>query len=76
MALIRELLKPEDRANAWPAIQGCYAAQLSDAALRWLINGGVITEDQRRRGRGAILAASAIGWSNAITDRERHRVSG
>jgi hypothetical protein len=59
-ALIREMLKPEDRANAWPVIQGCYAAQLSDAALRWLINGGVITEDQR--GDAAAILRSISDW--------------
>ena len=36
-AIARGLLKPEDRAEAWPVIQACYAAQLSDAALDWLI---------------------------------------
>jgi hypothetical protein len=28
-------------------IQACYAAQLSDAALDWLVNGGVIGHEQR-----------------------------
>jgi hypothetical protein len=59
-ALIRELLKPEDRANAWPVIQGCYAAQLSDAASRWLINGGVITQDQR--GDAAAILRRISDW--------------
>jgi hypothetical protein len=35
-------------------IQGCYAAQLSEAALEWLINGGVITHEQRGDA-GAVL---------------------
>jgi hypothetical protein len=35
-AIARELLAAEDRAEPWPVIQGCYAAQLSDAALDWL----------------------------------------
>lgn len=46
-AIARDLLKPENRAEAWPVIQACYAAQLSDAALDWLISGGVITREQR-----------------------------
>jgi hypothetical protein len=32
-AIARGLLAAEDRAEAWSVIQGCYAAQLSDAAL-------------------------------------------
>ena len=46
-AIARGLLKTQDRAEAWPVIQGCYAAQLSDAALDWLVNGEMITQDQR-----------------------------
>ena len=72
-ALIRELLKPEDRANAWPAIQGCYAAQLSDAALRWLINGGVITEDQR--GDAAAILRSISDWQRAAARAATRRRS-
>ena len=33
-AVARGLLKPEDRAEAWPVIQGAYAAKLSDKALK------------------------------------------
>ena len=46
-AIGRRLLAAEDRAKSWPVIQACYAAQLSDAALAWLVNGGVVTHEQR-----------------------------
>jgi hypothetical protein len=46
-AIARGLLAAEDRTKPWHVIQGCYAAQLSDAALEWLVNGGVITHEQR-----------------------------
>jgi hypothetical protein len=50
-AVVRGFLKPEETTQAWSVIQSVYAAQLSDralnAALEWLIKGGVITEDQR-----------------------------
>ena len=53
-AIARGLLAADDRAEPWPVIQGCYAAQLSDAALYRLVNGGVITHEQRGDA-GAIL---------------------
>ena len=53
-AIARGLLAEEDRAKPWPVIQGCYAAQLSDVAIAWLIKGGVITHAQRGDA-GAIL---------------------
>jgi hypothetical protein len=53
-AIARGLLAAEDRAEPWPVIQGCYAAQLSHAALAWLLNGGLITPEQRGDA-GAIL---------------------
>jgi hypothetical protein len=59
-AISRHLLRVEDRANAWLAIQGCYAAQLSDAALDWLINGGVITHEQR--GDAAAILRNISDW--------------
>jgi hypothetical protein len=46
-AIARRFLKQEDRAKPWPVIQGCYAAQLSDAVLDWLVNGQLITREQR-----------------------------
>ncbi len=46
-ASARGLLAPEERAKPWTVIQACYAAQLSAAALDWLISDGVITRDQR-----------------------------
>jgi hypothetical protein len=72
-AIARGLLAAEDRAKPWPVIQGCYAAQLSDAALDWLVNGGVIAHEQRgdagailrsiNKTRGRFFAVSIIGWS-------------
>jgi hypothetical protein len=59
-ALTRGLLAPEDRANPWPVVQGCYSAFLSDAALEWLIKGGVITEDQR--GDAAAILRRSSDW--------------
>jgi hypothetical protein len=59
-AISRHLLRVEDRAKAWPAIQGCYAAQLSDAALDWLVNGGVITHEQR--GDAAAILRNISDW--------------
>jgi hypothetical protein len=53
-------LRVEDRAKAWPAIQGCYAAQLSDAALNWLVNGGVITHEQS--GDAATILRNISDW--------------
>jgi hypothetical protein len=53
-AIARGLLAAEDRGKPWQVIQGCYAAQLSDAALDWLVNGGVIAHEQRNDA-GAIL---------------------
>jgi len=46
-AIARGLLSPEYRAEPWPVLQGCYASFLGDKALDWLINGGVITPEQR-----------------------------
>jgi hypothetical protein len=53
-AVARGLLPAQDRTKPWSVIQACYAAQLSDAALDWLVNGGVITPEQRGDA-GAIL---------------------
>ena len=46
-AVTRGLLAAQDRAAPWSVVQSCYAAQLSDAALEWLINSGVIKREQR-----------------------------
>ena len=43
-AIARGLLAAEDRAEP---CQACYAALLSDAALDWLANGGLIIDEQR-----------------------------
>ena len=59
-AVARGLLAAEDRAEPWPVIQGCYAAQLSDAALAWLVNGGVITREQR--GDAVLILRSISNW--------------
>ena len=53
-AVARGLLASEERAEPWAVIQGCYASQLSDAALDRLVNAGVITHEQRGNA-GAIL---------------------
>ena len=59
-ALARGLLKPEDRADWWAVVQACYAAQLSDVALDWLTNGGVITREQR--GDAVAILHSISNW--------------
>ena len=41
------MLAVENRAEPWPVIEGCHAAQLSDAALAWLVKGKVIAHEQR-----------------------------
>ena len=46
-AIARGLLKPEGRTKPLSVIQACYAAQLADGALDRLINGGLITQEQR-----------------------------
>jgi hypothetical protein len=59
-AIARGLVMAEDRAKPWPVIQGCYAAQISDAALNWLVGGGVITHEQR--GDAAAILRSISKW--------------
>ncbi len=46
-AVARGLLKPENRDKAWAVIEACYASQLSDAALDWLVCNEVIKGEQR-----------------------------
>jgi hypothetical protein len=46
-AVARGLLPAQGRAEPWSVIQSCYAAQISDAALEWLIKAGVIKREQR-----------------------------
>jgi hypothetical protein len=53
-AIVRGLLRQEDRAEPWPVIQAWFAAFLSDTVLNWLIDNGVITREQRGDA-GAIL---------------------
>jgi hypothetical protein len=40
-------LAPLDRARPWTVIQACYASWLSESAMQWLIENGLITDDQR-----------------------------
>jgi hypothetical protein len=59
-AVARGFLEPEEPTQAWSVIQGVYAAQLSDRALDWLTDGGVITEDQR--GKAAAILRCISDW--------------
>jgi len=59
-ARARGLLPPQERTKAWKVIQSCYAAQLSDAVLDWLINRGVITREQR--GDAVAILRSISDW--------------
>jgi hypothetical protein len=46
-AVARGFLKPEDSTQAWSVIQSVYATLLSERALNWLTDNGVITTEQR-----------------------------
>jgi hypothetical protein len=59
-AIARGLLKPEDRAKSWPVLQACYATQLADGVMDWLINSGVITHEQR--GDAASILRAISNW--------------
>jgi hypothetical protein len=59
-AVARGLLAEEDRVEPWPVVQSCYAAQLSDAALEWLISRGVIKREQR--GDAAAILRGISRW--------------
>ena len=59
-AIARGMLKPEESAKPWPVIQACYASQLSEAALDWLINGGVITRE--RHADAAAILRNISDW--------------
>jgi hypothetical protein len=54
------LLAAQDRAEPWSVIQSCYAAQLSEAALEWLIKAGVIKPEQR--GDAAAILRGISKW--------------
>jgi hypothetical protein len=80
-AIARRLLAAEDRAEPWPVIQGCYAAQLSDSALNWLIKGGGNHARAARRRRGnhprhqhVARALNCLKTSNALRLRSKERV--
>jgi hypothetical protein len=57
-AISRGLLKPEDRASAWVALQAAFASMLSDRALDWLVRNDVIRSDQRADAAGILRRIS------------------
>jgi hypothetical protein len=59
-AIARGLLKPEDRAEPWTVIQACYACLLSDNALDWLTDRGVIRQEQC--GDAAAILRGISAW--------------
>jgi hypothetical protein len=59
-AIARGLLKRDASTEPWAMIQGAYSSQLSDAALDWLVNGGVIAREQG--GDAAAILRSISGW--------------
>jgi hypothetical protein len=61
----RGLLAPEECAKPWTVIQACHAAQLSDAALDWLIGKEILTREQRGDA-GAILRAIGAWLERAL----------
>jgi len=64
-AIARRLLSPQDRNDAWAVLQAGYASMLSDKALDWLINGGVITREQR--GDAAAILRCISDWLEHAT---------
>jgi hypothetical protein len=46
-AIARGFLNPKDSNLAWSVIDSVYRTQLSDRALSWLTDNGVITPEQR-----------------------------
>jgi hypothetical protein len=46
-AVARGLLAAKDQGEPWSVVQSCYAAQLSDPTLEWLIASGLINREQR-----------------------------
>jgi hypothetical protein len=69
-AIARGLLAVENRAEPWPVIEGCYAAQLSDAALARLIKGGVIAHEQR--GDAVAILRSISKWLERAGSLDSH----
>ena len=59
-AIARGLLMPEARAEPWPVLQACYAAQLTDGVLDWLISDGVIAREHR--GDAAAILRGISDW--------------
>ena len=70
-AIARGLLKRDASTEPWALIQGVYSSQLSDAALDWLVNGGVIAREQR--GDAGAIFRSISKWLErarpCVTDR-------
>ena len=64
-AVVRGLLASEERAEPWSVIQGCYASQLSDAALDRLVNDGIITHEQR--GDAGAILRNISRWLGALS---------
>jgi hypothetical protein len=56
----RGLLKSEASAEPWSVIECAYASQLSDAAINWLVNNGVIARDQA--GDAAVILRAISKW--------------
>ncbi len=59
-AISRGLLKPEDRTKPWPVIQACYASLLSETAMQWLVQNGVINGEER--GDAATILRRISNW--------------
>ena len=59
-AIARGLLKREASTEPWSLIECAYASQLSDAAINWLVNNGVIARDQA--GDAAVILRAISKW--------------
>ncbi len=59
-AIARGLLEREASADPWSVIECAYASQLSDAAINWLVNNGVIARDQA--GDAAAILRAISKW--------------
>jgi hypothetical protein len=66
-AIARGFLKPEETTQSWSVIESVYATQLSETALNWLIDNGVITTEERTNA-ATILRGISDG---VITTEER-----
>ena len=59
-AIARGLLKRGASAEPWSVIESAYASQLSDGAINWLVNNGVIARDQA--GDAAAILRAISKW--------------